>query len=39
MDFIELDGVALRYELCGEGDIEEIYRRIVGALKGPAPAC
>jgi adenylate kinase len=26
-------------EVSGEGDIEEIYKRIVGALRGPAPAC
>jgi adenylate kinase len=29
----------LLHEVSGEGDIEDIYKRIVGALKGPAPAC
>ena len=29
----------LLHEVPGEGDIEDIYKRIVGVLKGPAPAC
>jgi adenylate kinase len=29
----------LLHEVSGEGDIEDIYKLIVGALRGPAPAC